>query len=618
MRWFALGFALAAALTAAPPIQLSVDASDVTRRLLHASLTLPVSAGSLRLAYPKWIPGEHAPTGPITDVVNLKVSANGKTLAWRRDGSDVFVIVVDVPAGVTSLLITYDFVSPPEMGGFSGGASATQQLAVLSWNQLLLYPAGAASDGVEFKATLKVPAGWRYGTALPIAQEKGDSIEFQPASLTTLVDSPVSMGRHFKTVDLSPGQMPPHFLNLAADSEAALQASAQRLDLYKQLVAEAGALYASHHYRDYHFLFTLSDHVAHFGLEHHESSDNRVPEMTLVDNDLFRVNADLLSHEMTHSWNGKFRRPAGLATGNYQTPMQGELLWVYEGLTQYLGEVLAARSGLWSGEDYRDALAVTAATMDITGGRQWRPLADTAVAAQLLYGARNDYANLRRGVDYYPEGALIWLEADTLIRQRSKGARSLDLFVQRFYGGTENKPEVKPYRVEDIYAALQAIEPYDWRGFFEQRVYRTTERAPLGGITNGGYALVYREEPTVYFKSLEVAHKVVDASFSLGVVVDEEGTIRDVVAGSPADRAGVTPATKLLAVNGRQFDRASLRAAIRAAKESAEPIELLVKDGEFYRSYRADCHTGERFPALRRESDHEDLLSGIIASKTAQ
>lgn len=618
MRWFALCFALAAALTAAPPIQLSVDASDVTRRLLHASLTLPVSAGSLRLAYPKWIPGEHAPTGPITDVVNLKVSANGKTLAWRRDGSDVFVIVVDVPAGVTSLLITYDFVSPPEIGGFSGGASATQQLAVLSWNQLLLYPAGAASDGVEFKATLKVPAGWRYGTALPIAQEKGDSIEFQPASLTTLVDSPVSMGRHFKTVDLSPGQMPPHFLNLAADSEAALQASAQRLDLYKQLVAEAGALYASHHYRDYHFLFTLSDHVAHFGLEHHESSDNRVPEMTLVDNDLFRVNADLLSHEMTHSWNGKFRRPAGLATGNYETPMQGELLWVYEGLTQYLGEVLAARSGLWSGEDYRDALAVTAATMDITGGRQWRPLADTAVAAQLLYGARNDYANLRRGVDYYPEGALIWLEADTLIRQRSKGARSLDLFVQRFYGGTENKPEVKPYRVEDIYAALQAIEPYDWRGFFEQRVYRTTERAPLGGITHGGYALVYREEPTVYFKSLEVAHKVVDASFSLGVVVDEEGTIRDVVAGSPADRAGVTPATKLLAVNGRQFDRASLRAAIRAAKESAEPIELLVKDGEFYRSYRADCHTGERFPALWRESDHEDLLSGIIASKTAR
>lgn len=618
MRWFALGFALAAALTAAPPIQLSVDASDVTRRLWHASLTLPVSAGSLRLAYPKWIPGEHAPTGPITDVVNLKVSANGKTLAWRRDGSDVFVIVVDVPAGVTSLLITYDFVSPPEMGGFSGGASATQQLAVLSWNQLLLYPAGAASDGVEFKATLKVPAGWRYGTALPIAQEKGDSIEFQPASLTTLVDSPVSMGRHFKTVDLSPGQMPPHFLNLAADSEAALQASAQRLHLYKQLVAEAGALYASHHYRDYHFLFTLSDHVAHFGLEHHESSDNRVPEMTLVDNDLFRVNADLLSHEMTHSWNGKFRRPAGLATGNYETPMQGELLWVYEGLTQYLGEVLAARSGLWSGEDYRDALAVTAATMDITGGRQWRPLADTAVAAQLLYGARNDYANLRRGVDYYPEGALIWLEADTLIRQRSKGARSLDLFVQRFYGGTENKPEVKPYRVEDIYAALQAIEPYDWRGFFEQRVYRTTERAPLGGITNGGYALVYREEPTVYFKSLEVAHKVVDASFSLGVVVDEEGTIRDVVAGSPADRAGVTPATKLLAVNGRQFDRGSLRAAIRAAKESAEPIELLVKDGEFYRSYRADCHTGERFPALLRESAHEDLLSGIVASKTAR
>src|SRR6185295_2255180 len=351
-------------VAAGPPVELTVDATDTPRRLLHANLKIPVTPGTLRLAYPKWIPGEHGPTGPITDVAGLKITAGGKALAWRRDPVDLFVVAVEIPAGVTTIDVSFDLISPPESGGFSSGSSMTSQLAVLNWNQVLMYPAGTPSDQVDYKATLKVPPRWKYGTALPIAHESGDTIEFQPASLTTLVDSPVITGKNFRTIELSPGSTPAHYLHLAADSPAALEASDDKIAKFRNLVRETGLLYGSRHYRSYHFLMTLSDHVAHFGLEHHESSDDRVAERTLLDNDLWLRSGDLLPHEMTHSWNGKFRRPSGLATADYGSPMQGDLLWVYEGLTEYLGEVLAARSGLWTAEQWRQQIARDAAQMD--------------------------------------------------------------------------------------------------------------------------------------------------------------------------------------------------------------------------------------------------------------
>ena len=356
---------------------------------------------------------------------------------------------------------------------------------------------------------------------------------------------------------------------------------------------------------------TLSDHVAHFGLEHHESSDDRVKETTLIDDDQWRSRGDLLTHEMTHSWNGKFRRPSGLATPDFEKPMDGALLWVYEGLTQYLGEVLAARSGIWSQEDWHGRIAMTAAEMDSTPGRQWRPLSDTATAAQLLYQARGDRENLRRGVDYYPEGSLIWMEADTVIRRESQGQRSLDSFVERFYGGPGGKPELKTYTADDLYAALTAVQPYDWRGFFQKRIYEISGSAPLEGIAAGGWRLVFREEPSQFFKSREAAKKIVDVRYSLGLVLSEDGAVQDVVTGSPSDRAGVPPSAKVVAVNGRQFTRASLRAAIKSGKNGSEPIELLAKDGEWYKTYRADCHTGERYPVLERDRARPDLLSQI-------
>ena len=600
---------LASLLKAAgPTIELTVDASDVTRRLLHAKLKMPVSPGTARLAYPKWIPGEHAPTGPVTDVADLKITAGNKTLAWRRDPVDLFVIAVDIPAGVSSIDVSFDFISPPEAGGFSSGSSNDSQLAVISWNQLLMYPAGTPSDQIDFKASLKVPRGWKYGTALPIARESGDTIEFQPASLTTVVDSPVLTGINFRTIELAPS----HYLHIAADSTGALQVSDDKIAKYRNLVQETGALYGSRHYRDYHFLLTLSDHVAHFGLEHHESSDDRVGERTLLDDDLWRANGDLLSHEMTHSWNGKFRRPAGLATPDYGAPMDGGLLWVYEGLTQYLGEVLAARSGVWTPEEWRQNAAETAAAMDATPGRKWRPLADTATSAQLLYEDRSDWRNIRRGVDFYPEGSLIWLEADTIIRHESRGQKSLDTFIQSFYGGPGGKPELKTYTADDLYAALQAVQAYDWQGFFRQRVYEISDHAPMGGITGGGWRLVYRDAPTPLEKSYETASKRVEVRYSLGLTLDEDGGIVDVLSGSPADQAGMAPAAKLLAVNGRQFTKDGLRAAIRDAKNSSAPIELLVKDGDWYKTFRVDCHTGERYPDLERVTSQPDLLSEIV------
>lgn len=608
---------LAAALGAQTPapIELSVDASDVGRKVFHARLSLAATAGPMRLAYPKWIPGEHGPTGPIADLVNLRITAAGRALAWRRDPTDMYVIVVDVPSGVSRLDLAYDFLPPAESRGFTSGASTTANLAVVSWNQLLLFPQGRPSGELEFRASLTVPSGWRYGTSLPIGRETGDRIEFRPASLTTLVDSPVLAGRYFRTLDLSPGAEPPHYLHMAADSAAALAIGPQLVAGYRKLVAEAGALFGSRPYRGYHFLVTLSDHLAHFGLEHHESSDNRFPEWALTDDDLRPIHAGLLPHEMVHSWNGKYRRPAGLATGGFEKPMEGELLWVYEGLTTYLGNVLTARSGLRTPEQYRQLLAMDAAALDAAPGREWRPLADTAVAAQVLFGARGGGRAARRGVDFYPEGALIWLEADVTIRRLSRGRRSLDDFCRRFFGAGARLPEVKTYTVDSLLADLDAVQSFDWRGFFEERVYRVAPRAPLGGIRQSGWKLVYRSERTAMQKAHEDATKGIDVWHSIGLRLAGDGGVNDVLPGSPADRAGLSPGGRLLAVNGRQFSARWLRQCIRDAKDGAAPIELLVKDGETYKVHRAACHTGERYPDLERDESQIDLLTAIIAGK---
>jgi predicted metalloprotease with PDZ domain len=595
-------------------VTLKVDATDAPRRLFHVQMKMPAQPGPLTLVYPKWIPGEHAPVGPITNLVGLKITAAGQPVAWRRDSVDMYAFHLDVPQGAASIDIAFDYISALEdSSGSTSGSSVTSELAVLNWNQTVLYPQGSQADRMRYQATLQVPSGWRYGTALPIARESGNVIEFQPASLTTLIDSPVSAGMHYRTVDLGSDGGAPHYVHMAADSDRGLDAGPDTVEHWKNLVAETGALFGSRHYRAYHFLLTLSDHTIHDGIEHHESSDDRVPERTLIDPELMKSEASLLPHEMTHSWNGKYRRPEGLATGGYDAPMRGDLLWVYEGLTNYLGEVLTARSGLWSAADYRDSLAMTAAELDRASGRTWRNLEDTAVAAQLLYTAGDEYSAYRRSVDYYPEGSLIWLEADVLIRRLSQGAKSLNDFCRSFEGGPGGAPALKPYNFDDLVAALNAVQPYDWAGFFQKRLRSTDAHAPLGGITGGGWKLVYNGTPSDLWKAEEHRRKQIDLSFSIGLKAKDDGTIIDVDLNGPSAQAGIAPGTTLIAVNGRQFDPTILREAVQQTATSTTPLELLIKTGEYYKTYQVAYRGGEQYPHLERDAATPDVISVISA-----
>ncbi|MBZ5651168.1 MAG: M61 family peptidase, partial [Acidobacteriia bacterium] len=447
-----------AAGTSAPQVSLLVDAADAPRKIFHARMTIPAKPGSLTLYYPKWIPGEHGPTGPIQDLAGLKFTAGGKTLPWRRDLLDGWTFHVEVPAGASSIEASLDFISPAGSEGiYTGGATATDRLAIINWNDVLLYPEGWSSDDLTYTASLRLPADWKFGTSLAVTSQSGGEIKFAPVPLTMLVDGPVITGQYLKVVPLNPGQTPPVEMDIAADSAAALDAPAEVWEHYKNLVKQTDALFGAQHYRDYHFLYSLSDHVAHFGLEHHESNDSRLGERALVDSTKRLLGAGLLSHEFVHSWNGKYRRPADLATPDYERPMQTDLLWVYEGLTQYLGEILTGRMGERTPEEFRDALAYTAAELDHTAGRAWRNLQDTADGVPSMQDAPQQWKSWRRSLDYYEEDELNWLWADTIIRQQTHGQKSLDDFCRIFHGPPSGPPQVKTYTFGDIVKTLNQV-----------------------------------------------------------------------------------------------------------------------------------------------------------------
>ena len=603
-------------------MRVHVDETDAPRKILHATLEIPVAPGPLTLLYPKWIPGEHSPSGPIDNFAGLVITANGQTLAWQRDSVNMFAFHVTVPQGAATVEVKCDFLATAAASGFSAGASTSANLAMLSWNTVVLYPEGRSPAELQVAPSVTLPAGWSFGTALArtTAEPSGaaGAIDFTPVSLEQLVDSPLLAGRYFREIPLAPEVTPKHYLDLAADGPEELQLKPEAQAAFDKLVRETGALYASRHYGSYHFLVTLSDEVAHFGLEHHQSSDDRVLADTFLNSDEALLQADLLPHEFTHSWNGKYRRPAGLATGNYETPMKGDLLWVYEGLTQYLGDVLAARSGIESEAQYRDALAYSAASLDARPGRTWRDLQDTATAAQTLYSAGGGWDNWRRNVDYYPEGELLWLEADTILRKQSGGKRSLNDFCARFHGlGGNTPPKVVPYTFDDVVANLNAVSPYDWAGFLTERLTSKAPHAPLGGIEAGGYKLVYTEETGAYLDALSAVGSGVDAWWSLGLRSRPDGQIGDVLYGSPAFAAGLGPGMRILAVNGRQFSPAVLTAAITEAKTATTPTELIVENTGYYRVVHIDYHGGLRYPHLERVAGTPDRLHDILASMTA-
>jgi predicted metalloprotease with PDZ domain len=599
-----------------PTVTLFVDATSAPRKIFHAKMKIPASAGDLTLYYPKWIPGEHAPDGPIVDLAGLKFSAGGKTLKWRRDLLDGFTIHVDVPTGETEVNAELDFLSPAVFeGGFSAGSSATDKLAVISWNQVLLYPKGWKADELTYVATLKLPTNWKYGTPLPIASTKAENgetqIEFKPAPLDTLVDSPVITGEYLKIVKLSDDPLTE--MDIAADSAAALEAPQEVWDHYKNLVEQAQKLFGAHHYRDYHFLYSLSDHVAHFGLEHHESDDSRVGERGLVDENDRKMEATLLPHEYVHSWNGKYRRPADLSTPDYQQPMQDDLLWVYEGLTNYLGTVLAARSGLLTGDQSRDDLALTAAALDHTPGRTWRNLQDTADAAPQLYFSPQAWHSWRRGVDFYEEDTLNWLWVDVIIRQQSKGAKTIDDFCHLFHGAPSTGPALKTYTFDDVVNTLNEVVPYDWRGFWTERLTNHGPGAPLGGIDGSGWKLAYDEFPSEMDRGSREHY--IDVAYSIGLELRDDGTIVDTTEGMPAAVAGIGPGMKLIAVNGRQYSPDVLRSALKAGKGGTAPLELLIENTDYYKTYKLDYHGGERYPHLVRDESKPDLLTQIYTAK---
>jgi len=599
---------------AAPHINIALDATDAPRKILHAQLTIPATPGTLTLYYPKWIPGEHAPSGPAIDLAGLKFTGNGQFLKWRRDLANNWAIHVEVPAGVQEVHASLDYLEPgeSEQSLFSAGSSATQKMLVISWNQVLLYPKGWTGDQITYSASLRLPPGWKFGTPLPVASRSGDEIHFEPVSLFTLVDSPIISGEYLKVVPLNQGQNPPVEMDIAADSSIALEPPQDVWEHYSNLVKQATSLFGATHYRDYHFLFSLSDHVAHFGLEHHEANDSRSEERTLIDPEIRSLHAGLLPHEYVHSWNGKYRRPADLTTSDYEQTMQDDLLWVYEGLTDYLGDVLTARSGLWTPQEYRDELARSAAMLDHRPGRAWRNLQDTADAAALLYYTPKEWDSWRRGVDYYDEGELDWLWADSIIRQQSGGKKSMDDFCKLFHGTPSTPPMVKTYTFDDVVNTLNQIAPYDWRGFWNERLSSHGPGAPLGGIEATGWKIVYDESRSPMMRAWEDDNRTLNAAFSVGLLIKENGDIEDTIEGMDAAHAGIGPGMKILAVNGRRFTPQVFRDALYEGKNTSQPLQLLIENTDYFRTFVLDYHGGEKYPHLVREESKPDAMTEII------
>ncbi|HKS23114.1 MAG TPA: M61 family peptidase [Thermoanaerobaculia bacterium] len=608
MKRFCLAFALV--LVSLPLVAASVfvDASEARRGLFHTSVTIPLKSGQATFVYPKWVPGEHTPTGPVMQMTALHVRAGGREIPWTRDPVEMFAFHVDVPPGADAVNVAFDYVSPSSTfgAGYGESANATQNLLLLLFNHVVVYPAGIRSDDIDFTASVRLPSGWSFDTALPIAKRDGDRVDFAPVSLTTLIDSPLVAGAYQRRI--AAGDSGAEHVTVTADSAQALAMTTARATNVENLVAEADALFGARHYRQYTWLVTLSDLIEPQGLEHHESTDIRYGERALLESDQAARLITILSHEFVHSWNGKYRRPAGLATPNYQEPMLGELLWVYEGMTRYLGDfVLSARSGMRSAEEDREYVAFVVANQERNRpGRDWRPLADTAVAVQSIAVAPGEDLPMRRGLDYYDESGLIWLEADAIIRAKSGGRKSMDDFANLFFGAPASAPMVRPYTLDDVVNALNTVVPNDWRAFLVDRIYKVATRPPMPDAT--GWRLVYNDTPNWYGALRERTGKVIDATFSLGIWVKNDGTISDVVSGSPAAIAGLRPKMKITALNGRKFDDDVLREEIRAKA----PIDVFVEQGSFAGRFHIDYSGGERFPHLQRIDSAPDYLSDIM------
>ena len=593
-------------------LRLAVDATDLDHRIFRVREEIPVVAGPLTLFYPEWLPGNHAPRGPIDKLAGLTFSANGKPVAWSRDSSDVYAFHLDVPAGATTLVAEFQFISPQDSG--QGRVVMTPDLLNLQWNTVALYPAGHYASRVQIAPAVKLPTGWQYGTALEASgpASADGSVAFKPVSFETLVDSPMFAGRYAKRVDLD--ARPPVHLNVFADEAKDLEFTPEQMKPHEALVRQAAKLFGAHHYDHYDFLFALSDQLGHIGLEHHRSSENGTDPNYFTAWNSKASSRELLPHEYTHSWNGKFRRPADLATPNFNVPMGDSLLWVYEGQTQYWGFVLAARSGLWTDEQARDALALVASRYaDNRPGFAWRNVEDTTNDPVVAARRPLAYRNYQMSEDYYSAGQMIWLAVDAKLRELSHDRRSLDDFARAFFGAGDGDWNVKPYTFDDVVATLNGVESHDWAKFLRQRT--EANAPPIDGFAASGWKLVYTDKPSDYQKTTENEGKSADFSTSIGITLStKDSKITDVRWNGPAFKAGVSTSSTLIAVNGREFTPDRLKEAITAGRKG-EAIELLVKNGELYRTFRIDYRDGLRYAHLERIAGVPDRLSAILAAR---
>ena len=601
----------------AGPVALTVELPNPTQTILYVHEVMPVRAGPLTLYYPKYIPGDHAPDGPIDRMMGLEIKAGDRRIAWQRDAVDMFTFHVAVPAGVAKIDIRFQFPASDRV---------TPNLMGLEWNDVALYQADSPTKEQLFEPTLVIPAGWKYASALTTVNFNGGRIAFRAVPFNTLVDSPVIAGKYFRELDLTPpGSTVHRYLDMVGDSAASLDISDAEIADYRRLVEQAQALFHSHHYGEYHFLLTLSDYVSRGGLEHHQSSDDRARSgaKTFADADHFMLDASLLPHEYTHSWNGKFMRPAELWQPNFEVPEHTQMVWVYEGLTVYLGDMLTARSGLWSPDVWREVVAYRAAAMAHQTGRAWRPLIDTTIAAQLLYGSPSAWSNWTRQTDFYREGQLLWLAVDMKIRTLSHDQRSIDDFARRFFGVDNGSFVTHTYTFDELVDALNAVQPYDWSGFLHTWLDGVGEEVPLlSGIEASGWRLVYTDQPSRYQNALEnvgegeLSAKGVNAMFSVGLFLDNEGKVEDVRWNGPAFRAGLAPGMTLLAIDGQTYSTAVLRREIAQAQKSGKPMQIVAKkDGDTER-YTVDYDGGLKYPHLVRVPGTPDLLQEILAPRS--
>lgn len=595
-------------------ITLTIDATDLDRHIFTGHEVIPVAAsGDLVLLFPKWLPGDHSPTGELDKFASLVVKAGGRPLAWVRDPVDVYAFHVPVPQGAASLALDFQYLSPAEPK--EGRVVMTSAMLSLQWNNMLLYPAGYFSRGITMDASMTLPAGWAFGSGLDVAGTQGATTHFKPVPLNTLVDNPVLAGRYVRREDLAPGAPVPVHLDVAADAPDDLAITPAQLADHRNLVTQAGRLFGSHHYDHYDFLLSISDELGGIGLEHHRSSENGVAANYFTGWDKTVAERDLLAHEYTHSWNGKFRRPADLWQPNFNTPEGDTLLWVYEGQTQYWGKVLATRSGLWSRQNGLDSLAVTAAEYSTGVGRSWRDLEDTTNDPIIAQRRPIPFRSWQRSEDYYEEGVLVWLDVDTRLRSLTQGKKSLDDFARAFFGIHDGSYVTQTYVFDDIVQALNTVASYDWAGFLNTRLYADAPQAPLDGITRGGYRLTYTDVETPFLKSLEANRSFVDLTFSLGLSLLADGTVRSVGWDSPAFKAGIAVGTQLVAVNGLSFDMEALKRTVAEDRGTTTPIEILLKASHRYRTLRIDYHDGLRYPHLERVAGTPDYLGAILTPR---